>query len=234
MQVLGPPVAGGLSIYLEEQNILISKDGGAPGEPKWKAFATFPSLYSSYLILLPPNNPLFIKPSTKHSGLTISSGLPLPLKAPVKVIFVIFFFSLIFLLLIKSNSPAGESRREGEKDFFFPPLHVYKGFPGSSAGEESQFNSWVRKICRRRDRLPTPVFLGFASGSDGKEPACNTEDLGLIPGLGRFPGEGNSYPLQYSGLENPMDCIVHGVTKSQTRLSDFHFHTYINRVDDVA
>ena len=119
MQVLGPPVAGGLSIYLEEQNILISKDGGAPGEPKWKAFATFPSLYSSYLILLPPNNPLFIKPSTKHSGLTISSGLPLPLKAPVKVIFVIFFFSLIFLLLIKSNSPAGESRREGEKDFFF-------------------------------------------------------------------------------------------------------------------
>ena len=48
-------------------------------------------------------------------------------------------------------------------------------------------------------------------------------DLGLIPGLGRSPGEGNSYPLQYSGLENSMDCIVHGVAKSQTRLSDFHF-----------
>ena len=43
-------------------------------------------------------------------------------------------------------------------------------------------------------------------------------------GLGRSPGEGNSYPLQYSGLENSMDCIVHGVTKSQTRLSDFHFY----------
>ena len=58
------------------------------------------------------------------------------------------------------------------------------------------------------DRLPTPVFLGFPCGSAGKESACRVEDLGLIPGLGRFPGEGNSYPLQYSGLENSMDCIV--------------------------
>ena len=49
-------------------------------------------------------------------------------------------------------------------------------------------------------------------------------DLGSIPGLGRFPGEGKGYPLQYSGLENPMDSIVHGVAKSQTLRSDFHFH----------
>ena len=65
-------------------------------------------------------------------------------------------------------------------------------------------------------------------GSAGKESMCNARDLGLIPGLGRFPGEGNSYPLQYSGLENSMDCIVHRVTKSWTQLSDFtftfHFH----------
>ena len=54
----------------------------------------------------------------------------------------------------------------------------------------------------RRDRLPTPVFLGFSGGSDGKECACNAGDLGLIPGFGRSPGEGNSYPLQFSGLEN--------------------------------
>ena len=47
-------------------------------------------------------------------------------------------------------------------------------------------------------------------------------DLGLIPGLGRSPGEGKGYPLQYSGLENSMDLIVHRVTMSQTRLSDFH------------
>ena len=57
-----------------------------------------------------------------------------------------------------------------------------------------------------------------------KKSACNAGDLGLIPGLGRSPGEGKSHPLQYSGLETSMDCIVHGVAKSQTRLSDFHFH----------
>ena len=64
--------------------------------------------------------------------------------------------------------------------------------------------------------------LGFPCGSAGKESACNAGDLGLIPGLGRSSGEGNGYPLQYSALENSTDCIVHGVTKSQTRLSDFH------------
>ena len=62
---------------------------------------------------------------------------------------------------------------------------------------------------------------GLPDGSAGKETACNAGDLGLIPGLGRSPGEGNSYPLQYSGLENSMDCVVQGLTKSQTRLSDF-------------
>ena len=64
---------------------------------------------------------------------------------------------------------------------------------------------------------------GFPYGSVGKESACNVGDLGLNPGLGRFPGEGKGYPLQYSGLENSTDSIVHGVTKSQARLSDFHF-----------
>ena len=64
---------------------------------------------------------------------------------------------------------------------------------------------------------------GFSCGSAGKESACNTGDLGSIPGLGRSPGEGKGYPLQSSGLENSMDYIVHGVTKSQTQLSDFHF-----------
>ena len=63
---------------------------------------------------------------------------------------------------------------------------------------------------------------GFAYRSAGKESACNVEDLGSIPGLGRSPGEGKGYPLQYSGL-NSMDCIVHGVTKSRTWLSNFHF-----------
>ena len=57
---------------------------------------------------------------------------------------------------------------------------------------------------------------GFPCGSAAKESACNAGDLGLIPGLGRSPGEGKGYPLQYSGLENFMDSIVHGVTKSRT------------------
>ena len=60
-------------------------------------------------------------------------------------------------------------------------------------------------------------------GSAVKESVCHAGDLGSIPGLGRSPGEGKGYPLQYSGLENSMDCIVHGITKGRTRLSDFHF-----------
>ena len=66
-----------------------------------------------------------------------------------------------------------------------------------------------------------PAHRVFRGGSDGKESACNAGDPGLIPGSGRFPGEGNDYPLQYSGLENSMDkgawwATVHGVTKSRT------------------
>ena len=65
--------------------------------------------------------------------------------------------------------------------------------------------------------------MGFPDSSVGKESAGNAEDPGLIPGLGRSAGEGIGYPLQYSGLENSMDCIVHRVAKSWTLLSDFHF-----------
>ena len=85
------------------------------------------------------------------------------------------------------------------------------------------FDSWVGKICWRRDRLPTPVFLGFPCGLAGKESACNVGDLGSISGLGGSPGEGNGYPLQYSGRENSMDYIVHSVGKSRTRLREFLF-----------
>ena len=63
--------------------------------------------------------------------------------------------------------------------------------------------SWVRRISWRRDRLPTPVFLGFPGGSDGKESTCNVGDLGSIPGLGRPPGGGHGNPLLYFCLENP-------------------------------
>ena len=75
----------------------------------------------------------------------------------------------------------------------------------------------------------------FPGGSEVKASACNLGDLGSIPGSGRSPGEGNGNPLQYSCLENPMDggawwTTVHGVTKSQTRLSDFTSLRFINGV----
>ena len=74
------------------------------------------------------------------------------------------------------------------------------------------FDSWVGKM-PWRDRLHTPVFLGFTCGSGSKESACNAGDLSSISGLGRSPGEGKGYPVQYCGLENSMDCIVfiHGL-----------------------
>ena len=62
---------------------------------------------------------------------------------------------------------------------------------------------------------------GFPDSSASKESTCNAGDRGSIPGLGRSPGEGKGYPLQYSGLENPMDCIVHGAAKSWTELSNY-------------
>ena len=73
----------------------------------------------------------------------------------------------------------------------------------------------------------------FPCGSAGKEFTCNVGDLGSIPGLGRFPGEGKGYPLQYSGLENSMGCIVHGVPKSRTWLSNFHSLPHSQGVNKV-
>ena len=71
------------------------------------------------------------------------------------------------------------------------------------------------------------MLSSIPCGSAGKEYACNVRDLGSIPGLGRSPGEGKGYPLQYSGLENSIDYTVHGVTKSRIQLSDFHFQIFL-------
>ena len=86
---------------------------------------------------------------------------------------------------------------------------------------------------KRSGDLP-PYLMGFLGVSDGKESSCNVGDLGSIPGLGRFPGEGNDYPLQYSGLENSMDrgawwATVHGIAKNWTQLNNFHFHSVFNK-----
>ena len=94
--------------------------------------------------------------------------------------------------------------------------------PGESHGQRSLvgYSPQGRKKSDTTEQLhftsPTPVFLGFPCGSAGKESACKAGDLGLIPRWGRLLGEGKGCPLQYSGLENSMDCIVHGVTKSWT------------------
>ena len=111
-----------------------------------------------------------------------------------------------------------------------PFLSFKKGFPHSSVGKESACSvrdlSSIPGLGRSPgERLGYPLQYSWASlvAQLVKEPACNAGDQGFIPGLGRSPGEGKGYPLQYSGLENSMDCIVHGVAKSQTQLSDFHF-----------
>ena len=76
---------------------------------------------------------------------------------------------------------------------------------------------WKHQFFSTQPSLEEPT-----GGSDSKESSCNAGDLGLIPGLGRSHGEGKGYPLKYSGLENSMDYIVHGVANSRTWLSDFH------------
>ena len=77
------------------------------------------------------------------------------------------------------------------------------------------------------------VWQGFPCGSADKESTCSAGDLGSIPGLESPPGEGKGYPLQYSGLENSMDCIVHGVTKNRTRLSGFHCSFQIPCISEI-
>ena len=90
------------------------------------------------------------------------------------------------------------------------------------AMQETPFSSWVRNICWRRDRLPTPIFLGFPGGSAGKESAYSVGDLASTPGLGRSPWrrEWLSIPLFWPGEFHGL--YINRVTKSWTRLSDFH------------
>ena len=85
----------------------------------------------------------------------------------------------------------------------------------------SDLNRSKQRKCPTRNKWWNLGNSGFPCDSAGKESTHDVGDLGSNPGLGRSPGEGNSYPLQYSGLENSMDCIVHGVTNSWTQLGNF-------------
>ena len=110
-----------------------------------------------------------------------------------------------------------------------PPTNAYElcrkqskvTFSGKFSLPTNHYSPSLYIIVWRKDRLPTPVFLGFPHGSDGKESACNAGDLGLIPGWGRSPGGGHGNPLQYFCLENPMDrgawrATVHRVAKNRS------------------
>ena len=104
------------------------------------------------------------------------------------------------------------------------------------------FNLWATTTSRNHPHFEISLAehwsnlqMGFPGGSEVKVSACNVGDLGSTPGSGRSPGEGNGNPLQYSCLENPMDrgawwATVHGVAKSQTRLSNFTFHSLFSLV----
>ena len=113
-------------------------------------------------------------------------------------------FTLIFLTLIYTTTGT------------FPVVQLVMN-PSANAGDR-------RGVGPIPGSGPSPWEGHSDWGSAGKESTCNVGDLGSIPGLGRPPGEGKDYPLQYSGLENSIDCIVHGVAKSWTCQSHFHFH----------
>ena len=95
-----------------------------------------------------------------------------------------------------------------------------EGLWGWEMGKGDQMNG---DRCKLNFLVGEHIVVGFPSGSDGKESACNAGYWSSIPGLGRSPGEGNGYPLQYSSLKNSMDrgaWHVHGAPKSQTQVSD--------------
>ena len=104
--------------------------------------------------------------------------------------------------------------------YFLELLNHKKTGASKFSLNQNQYFIWLESL------LLVYIYLYqlLKHSSVGKESAHNAGDLGSIPGLGRSPGEGKGHPLQYSDLEKSMDCIVHGVTKSRTQLSDFHFH----------
>ena len=121
-------------------------------------------------------------------------------------------------MMAAAVAPQGPSARAVGNGGMLPPSPPASTVQGAMMGP-------LQSFCNSCHGLATATVLisGFPCGSAGKESARNAGDLGLIPGLGRSPGEGKGYPIQCSGLENSIDCVVRGVTKSQTRLRNFHF-----------
>ena len=101
--------------------------------------------------------------------------------------------------------------------------HIYWESWAIKKAECRRIDAFKLWCWRRLLRVPWTAW-SFPGGSCGKEPTCNVGDWSSIPGLGKCPGEGHGTPLQYSGLQNSMNSIVHEVAKSWTQQSDFHFH----------
>ena len=138
------------------------------------------------------------------------------------------------LVVISGNCQALKKKK---LSMFFTKVLYHCGSGKESACQcrrhkRCRFNPWLGKISWSRKWQPNPVFLGFPGDSAGKESACSAGDLGLIPGrsnFGKIPWRRERLPTpvfrpgEFHGL-----CIVHGVTKSWTQLSDFHFTSYIS------
>ena len=104
---------------------------------------------------------------------------------------------------------------EGSGENFFK-------YANSNASKDDHEESGTHDITKETNRALIIDPKGFPDSSVGRESASNAGDPHSIPGFGRYPGESKGYSLQYSSLENSVDCIVHWVAKSQARLNDFH------------
>ena len=118
-------------------------------------------------------------------------------------------------------------------------VYSYKteSYSSTKNNEILQFvTTWVKLKCimlreiGQAEEDKYHIILGFPGGSAGNESACNARDLGSIPGLGRSPGERKGYPLQYSGLENSMDCMVHGVILFYFKLKQMYVYKKTNKI----
>ena len=157
--------------------------------------------------------PLVSFPPSARVSPCWAGTLPWPSSYPSSLLFPVEVQTLT-CLVSSASSPAG------------PPLLIPPPLQTGLHAAWGRITQFQHSASCCTDPGENSRQRGLPVGSGGKEPTCNAGDLGLIPGLGRSPGEGKGYPLQYPGLENPMDCTVNGVTKSRTWLSNFHFQQW--------
>jgi len=147
--------------------------------------------------------------------------------SPEKFVWITDFFLIItWVLLFLKFHVIGIIQHSAFTNCFLSHNSI-KIHPYIFISWDSAFFYWIIFHCVMYACIYPFIFWWLPShkpdSSVGKESACNAGDPSSIPGLGRSPGEGNGYALKYSGLENSIDCIVRGIAKSWTLLSNFHF-----------